>query len=85
MSENAGEQAGEPDQPPGEESGTYRGEGVGRREQVDSGPATGRPGDPHPPTVRASGGTTGDSGYGGDDVSSPDSDVVGDGSPPTGA
>ncbi len=42
MSENAGEQAGEPDQPPGEESGTYRGEGVGRREQVDSGPATGR-------------------------------------------
>jgi hypothetical protein len=36
---------------PGEQGSTYHGQGVGRREEVDSGPATGTPGHPHPPEV----------------------------------
>lgn len=42
------------DHGPGEQGGTYHGEGVGRREQVSSGPATGTPGNPHPPQVHHS-------------------------------
>lgn len=39
------------DKGPGEQGSTYHGEGVGRREEVSSGPATGTPGNPHPADV----------------------------------
>ena len=51
---------------PGEQGTTYHGEGVGRREQVDSGPATGEPGHPHPPDVHV--GRAGESTGGADDA-----------------
>ena len=42
------------DKGPAERGGTYHGEGVGRQEQVSSGPATGTPGNPHPAPVHHS-------------------------------
>jgi hypothetical protein len=77
----------EDDLGPGEQGTTYHGEGVGRREEVDSGPATGTPGHPHPPEVHVghargstdAGGTGGeaDAAGGGGSQNESDRDVPG--------